>query len=62
MPQYPGGEAELMKFIRENLSYPKGALADSIQGRVILNFVVKSDGSIGDIEVVRGVHPSLDEG
>ena len=40
MPTFPGGETELMKFIRDNLKYPVIAQENGIQGRVILRFVV----------------------
>jgi len=60
MPQFPGGQSALMGFVAENVRYPADAQNDGIQGRVIVQFVVTSDGSIADTEVVRGVHPSLD--
>jgi len=61
MPHFPGGEEALMKWLSENIRYPVIAQENGIQGRVICQFVVNSDGSIVDIQVVRGVHPSLDE-
>jgi periplasmic protein TonB len=60
MPQYPGGDMALMKFISENISYPAEAQNNNIQGRVILKFVVNIDGSVDRIEVLRSVDPSLD--
>jgi periplasmic protein TonB len=60
MPQFPGGNDELMKFIAENISYPEDAIINNIQGRVILKFVVNADGSIDRIEVLRGIDSSLD--
>jgi protein TonB len=60
MPQFPGGQAELFKFISENMKYPVDAQKKKIQGRVILSFVVNEDGSISDVHVVRKVYPSLD--
>jgi periplasmic protein TonB len=59
MPQFPGGESELMKFIGENISYPEDAIINNIQGRVILKFVVNTDGSIDRIEVLSGIDTSL---
>ncbi|HRR62720.1 MAG TPA: energy transducer TonB, partial [Paludibacteraceae bacterium] len=47
--------------LSENIRYPVIAQENGIQGRVICQFVVNTDGSIVDIQVVRGVHPSLDE-
>ena len=59
-PQYPGGEAEMLNYIMSQIRYPKDAFAANIQGRVILQFVVKKDGSVGDVKVVRGIDKSLD--
>ena len=59
-PEFPGGEAELMKYISKNVKYPEKAIEDSISGRVYCRFVVEKDGSVSNIEVVRGVHPLLD--
>lgn len=60
MPKYPGGIPELMKFISENISYPQDAINNNIQGRVILKFVVNTDGSIDRIQILRGIDASLD--
>jgi len=59
-PQFPGGNVALMKFISDNIVYPKEAHANGIQGRVISSFVVMKDGSISDLQIVRGVDPLLD--
>lgn len=59
MPQYPGGDAELMKFIYSKIVYPQVAAENGIKGQVILRFVVTKDGSIGDIQVMRSPDPSL---
>ena len=61
MPQFPGGERALMKFLQENVKYPPEAVKDSIQGRVVVKFIVDSLGYVGEIEVVRSVHELLDE-
>lgn len=62
MPDFPdGGLAGLMKFLGKNIKYPVIAQENGIQGRVICSFVVNKDGSIVDIEVLRGVDPSLDK-
>lgn len=57
---FPGGNNKAIAFIKENLKYPEDAANYCIQGRVIVKFVVEEDGSISDVEVVRGVYPSLD--
>ncbi len=59
--EFPGGDRALLDFLKSNLVYPKAARDSSIQGRVIVLFTVEKDGSITDVEVVRGVHPALDE-
>ena len=61
MPNFPGGENEMREFINKNLRYPKKAQENGIQGRVFVRFVVQADGKITDIQVVRGIHPLLDE-
>ncbi|HOO94823.1 MAG TPA: energy transducer TonB [Proteiniphilum sp.] len=60
-PLFPGGNAAMMKFLSDNIKYPVIAQENGIQGRVICNFVVEKDGSITDVQVVRGVDPSLDK-
>lgn len=59
-PLFPGGQEELKKFIDDNLRYPAVAKACGIQGRVIVRFVIKKDGSIGQIVVIRKKDPDLD--
>ena len=59
-PEFPGGTTALMKFLGDNIKYPVIAQENGIQGRVITNFVVERDGSISDVQVVRGQDPSLD--
>lgn len=59
-PEFPGGNTAMMKFLSDNIRYPVIAQENGIQGRVICNFVVERDGSITDVQVVRGVDPSLD--
>lgn len=61
MPKFPGGDAELLKFIAKSIKYPVIAQENGIQGRVICAFVVNQDGSVVDAEVLRGVDPSLDK-
>jgi protein TonB len=62
MPEFPGCQQALFKFLSENVKYPVIAQENGIQGRVICQFVVNKDGSIVDVEVVRsGGDPSLDK-
>ena len=60
-PDFPGGTSALMKFLGDNIKYPVIAQENGIQGRVITTFVVERDGSISDVQVVRGQDPSLDK-
>ena len=62
MPEFPGGQQALFKYLSENVKYPVIAQENGIQGRVICQFVVNKDGSIVDVEVARsGGDPSLDK-
>ena len=61
MPSYPGGTNKLMQFLKYNIKYPIEAQKAGIQGRVFVTFVVKSDGSIININVMRSVSPVLDQ-
>lgn len=61
MPEFPGGSAELMKWLNKTLKYPSIAQDNGIQGRVIVQFVVNKDGSIVDPVVVKNVDPYLDK-
>ncbi|OAV73066.1 hypothetical protein Barb7_03006 [Bacteroidales bacterium Barb7] len=61
MPEFPGGQAALLKFLATSIKYPVIAQENGIQGRVTVSFVVNKDGSVVDAEVVRGVDPSLDK-
>jgi TonB family protein len=60
MPQYPGGEEALMKFIKNNLHYPKDAVEKGIEGRVTIRLVISSTGEVKDVTVLRGLDPSCD--
>ena len=61
-PRFPdGGDSGLLKWVQSNLKYPEIAKKNGVQGRVVVQFVVKKDGSIGEIKVVRSVEPTLDE-
>ena len=58
---FPGGMANCLKFLSENVKYPEDCKKEGIQGRVIAQFIIDKDGSIKDVKIVRGVHPSLDK-
>jgi len=61
MPQFPGGEQALMKWLSDNIVYPTIAQEQGIQGRVNLRFVVNPDGSVDKVEVIKGLDPSCDK-
>ena len=61
MPSFPGGTEALLKWLGANIQYPKEAQEKGIQGRVILRFIVTSDGSVKDVEVVKGLDPVCDQ-
>jgi len=61
MPQFPGGEEELLKFIHDNLRYPPVAAEVGIEGRVTIRFVVSRNGDVVDVTVIRGLDPSCDK-
>ena len=60
-PEFPGGLAELMRYLQKNIKYPTVCKEQGIQGRVIVEFVVDSDGSIVDPTVIKPVNPYLDK-
>ena len=60
MPMFPGGDGALMKYLEKNIHYPMSAKDNAIQGKVIVQFVVEKDGSIGEVKVARSVDRDLD--
>ena len=60
-PQFPGGEQAMMEFIKNNIIYPVDAKDRGIQGRVSVQFVVETDGSISEVQVQRGIEELNDE-
>lgn len=61
MPQFPGGQIAMLKYIMENIKYPEQAMKEGIQGRVTVRFIVEKDGSISDVKPVLSVHPLLNK-
>ncbi len=60
-PEFPGGNTELIKFMQENVKYPREAIENNIQGRVVVQFVVEQDGSISNPVVSKSVNSLLDK-
>jgi protein TonB len=61
MPQFPGGDAALMKYLSSHINYPPMAAENNVQGKVILQFVVEKDGRVGEVKVARSVDKDLDK-
>jgi protein TonB len=60
MPSFPGGVEARTKFLMENIIYPLEAREKGYQGTVYLTFVVEPDGRITNLQMLKGVHPSID--
>lgn len=58
MPSYPGGHAEMIKFIKKNLKYPRNS--GTVQGKVYVEFVVNENGSLSDFRIAKGLVDSFD--
>ncbi len=61
MPEFPGGDTALRKYIAQSVKYPVIAQENGIQGRVYVQFVVGTDGKVSQVKVARGVDPNLDK-
>jgi TonB family protein len=61
MPEFGNGWEDIRKYILDNIEYPQTAIDDSIEGRVIIQFVINEDGSVSNPEVLRGIRFDLDE-
>ena len=60
MPEYPGGMQAMIAFLQTNMKYPEDAAKQKVEGRVMVQFIVDTDGSISDVHVAKQVFPSLD--
>ena len=60
MPIFEGGDAALLKYLRENLKYPDNTKDRGVQGRLVIGFIVEKDGSLTDVKVLRPVDIDLD--
>ena len=61
MPSFPGGQGAMFEFIANNIQYPIVAEENGVQGRVLVSFVIKKDGSLSNVRVVKSVDPALDK-
>ena len=60
LPEFPGGMAQLMKWLTKNLKYPEMAKAQQISGRVVVSFIINADGTVEDAKLLNNVDPMLD--
>ena len=60
MPEYPGGMQALFEYLYQNIKYPEDAQKQKVEGRVLVTFIVETDGSVSNLEVERQAFPSLD--
>ena len=60
MPEFPGETSGLLEYLQKNVKFPQTLEDSDIEGTVIVSFIVRKDGSIDDVKVMRGVHPDLD--
>lgn len=60
-PSFPGGDNLLLRYINKHRHYPKAAYKKGVQGRVTCAFIVNADGSISNVQVIKGVEASLNE-
>ena len=61
MPEFPGGDIALRKYIANSIKYPEISIENGIQGKVYVSFVVTKDGTIANAKIARGVDPSIDK-
>ncbi len=60
LPEFPGGMSALVKWLTDNIKYPKPAQMQKIEGQVVVSFIINRDGTLADIKVAKSVHPLLD--
>lgn len=60
IPEFPGGEQALYKFLANNLKYPKEAAEKQIGGKVFVRFMVDQEGNVTDVTIYKGVSPEMD--
>ena len=60
MPHYPGGDTAMYSYLRNTIIYPKDGAAGKVSGKVLVQFVIGTDGKAGQVKVLRGAAPALD--
>ena len=61
MPEFPGGKKKLSAYIQQELKYPKKAMKEGVEGKVLVSFTVSKSGKVTNTKVVESVHPLLDQ-
>jgi protein TonB len=61
MPEFPGGDLALRKYIAEHVQYPEIAKENGLSGKVFVQFVINQKGEVQDVKIARGVDPALDK-
>lgn len=60
LPEYPGGETALHRYLMREVRYPSDAIDARQEGRVTVGFIIRSDGAVTDVKVLKGISPSID--
>jgi TonB family protein len=60
MPEFPGGELAFFMYVRKNVTYPKSAISDKKEGRVVIKFIVRVTGEISDVQLIRSIRKDMD--
>ena len=59
-PQYPGGQAAMFQFLRDNIVYPAKAQKQKIEGKAFVKFIIEKDGTVSQVKTLKKTHPLLD--
>lgn len=60
LPMFPGGLGEYVRFLRASVQYPAAALAERVQGKVVVRFIVDEEGLVREPQVVQALRPDCD--
>jgi TonB family protein len=61
MPQFPGGDSGIRKYLQQNLTYPSKARKAGVEGKVYVSFIVNSAGKVTDVKIIKGIGEACDE-
>jgi bla regulator protein blaR1 len=59
MPEFIGGETAFFEYVKNNVKYPRQAVSDKIEGRVVIKFIVRATGEISDVQLIRPIRTDL---